>query len=358
MNLREQRQREFANIWLDSDGGILYLCPRFGKCRTAIYALQTYPSELSILIAYPDNKIKKSWQTEFELMDYDDYNVTYTTHLSLHKYKEIKYDVVIIDEIHLLSEAQILAAYELLKINKTVMGLTGTLSNESRGVLWTALNLRVLASYNIGQAIEEGIISDYEISIVTTPLDDDIRLPFGKQRITEKSRFKRLSYVIDQLQNEGKDTKFLRFTRMRVFQGSIAKVRKTKELLLKYKDERVLVFCGLTKVADNLGIPSHHSKSSKKSIFEDFVKGDIKHLAVCRIGNTGVTYTPLNRVIINYTDSNPENLTQKINRCMSMEYDNPDKKALITIVSTDEPTELAWIKRGLAFFDKSKIKYI
>ena len=70
------------------------------------------------------------------------------------------------------------------------------------------------------------------------------------------------------------------------------------------------------------------------------------------------TYKPLNKVIINYFDSNGENLAQKINRCMAMEYDNPDKKAKIYIISSTEDVELKWLKRALEFFDKSKIKYV
>lgn len=357
MNLREQRQREFANMWLESRGGILLLAPRFGKCRVAIHALQTYENT-HILIAYPDNKIKESWKNEFKLMGYDDGNVTYTTHLSLHKYKDIKYSVVILDEIHLLSEAQILAAYELLKINKCVMGLTGTMTNETRGTLWVALNLRVIANYPIEQAIKEGVVADYEINVITVPLNDGIMNRYGNNMLTEKQRFNRLTYVIDELQGQGKDVKFLRFTRMRVIQASVAKINKTRHLLNVHEDERILVFCGLVKAADSLGIPSYHSKSSEKKVFENFATGVGNHLAVVKIGNTGITYKPLNRVIINYTDSNPENLTQKINRCMSMEYNNPDKKALITIVSTNEDVELNWIKRGLSFFSPEKIKYI
>jgi hypothetical protein len=80
-------------------------------------------------------------------------------------------------------------------------------------------------------------------------------------------------------------------------------------------------------------------------------------MAVVKIGNTGVTYKPLNRVIINYFDSNAENLAQKINRCMAMEYDTPDKKAHIYIISSNEEVELKWLKKALEFFDKSKINY-
>jgi hypothetical protein len=118
------------------------------------------------------------------------------------------------------------------------------------------------------------------------------------------------------------------------------------------------VFCGVTKIADELGIPVYHSKAGDKQVFDDFASGVGNHLAVVKIGNTGVTYKPLNRVIINYFDSNGENLAQKINRCMAMEYDTPEKKAYIYIISSVEDVERKWLKRALEFFDKDKIKYI
>ena len=151
---------------------------------------------------------------------------------------------------------------------------------------------------------------------------------------------------------------FLRLARMRIIQNSIAKRNLTRRLLEKHKDERVLVFCGVTKIADELGIPVYHSKAGDKDVFENFAAGDGNHLAVVKIGNTGVTYKPLNRVIINYFDSNGENLAQKINRCMAMEYNTPDKKAHIYIVCSTEEVEKKWLKRALEFFDNDKIKYI
>lgn len=357
-DLRDLRQREFAEKWLQSRRGIMLISPRMGKTRIAIFALQTYNNNLSVLIVYPDNKIRKSWEDEFLIMGYDNKNITFTTYLSLHKYKDNRYDVVILDEIHLMSENQIVVCQELLKLNHCVMGLTGTLARDTRALLMTSLGLRVIAEYSIEQAIKEGVIADYEISVVTVPLDDKVLTRYGKNFLTEKNRFKRLTWVIDDAQKLGRDTKFLRFTRMRLIQSSIAKINKTRELIDEYKNERLLVFTGLTKVADSLQIPSYHSGSSDKSVFKDFVEGRIQYLAVCKIGNTGVTYTPLNRVIINYTDSNPQNLTQKINRCLSMEYDNPEKKGLIIIISSNEETELSWIRKGLSFFSKEKIKYL
>jgi hypothetical protein len=164
--------------------------------------------------------------------------------------------------------------------------------------------------------------------------------------------------VIEQLEKQGKDTMHLRLKRMRLIQGSIAKSNLTKAVLNKYTNERILVFCGTTNSADSLGIPSHHSKSPDKEGFKRFAEGEGNHMAVVKIGNTGVTYKPLNRVIINYFDSNAENLAQKINRCTAMEYNNPEKKAIIYIVCTNESVEEKWLNKALEFFDKNKIRVV
>ena len=358
MTIRDKRQKEFADVWMNHGKfGILNLCPRFGKIYTSINILEDLKPE-SILIAYPDNKIKDSWQSDFEDRGYDDSHVTYTTHLSLKKFADKKYDLIIIDEIHLLSEAQIEVCKDLLDINEHVLGLTGTLSSWTERTLEEQLDLHVIATYPIEKAIEEGVIVDYEIHVIRVPLDNTIMQDYKGKKKTEKKQFEALTWVINKLQNSGSDTMFMRLARMRLIQSSLAKVKATKTLLAKHADERVLVFCGVTKIADNLGIPSYHSKSTEKQLFEDFAEGKGNHLAVVKIGNTGVTYKPLDKVIINYFDSNAENLAQKINRCMAMEYNTPDKKAHIYIVSTTEPTELKWLSKALEFFDENKIKYI
>jgi superfamily II DNA or RNA helicase len=358
MTLRDKRQKEFADTWLKHGKyGILNLCPRFGKIRTSILALEQLKPK-SILIAYPDNKIRDSWKADFEDLGFDDSIVTYTTHLSLKKLVDYEYDIIIIDEIHLLSEAQIEACQDLFSNNACILGLTGTLSSWTERTLEEELDLHVLAHYPIEKAIDEGVIVDYEIHVIRVPLDNVTLQDYKGKMKTEKKQFDALTWVINKLQNSGSDTMFMRLARMRLIQSSLAKVKATRALLEKHANERVLVFCGVTKIADNLGIPSYHSKSTEKQLFEDFAEGKGNHLAVVKIGNTGVTYKPLDKVIINYFDSNAENLAQKINRCMAMEYNTPDKKAHIYIVSTTEPTELKWLQKALEFFDKDKIKYV
>ena len=357
LTLRDKRQKEFADVWMNKGKfGILNLCPRFGKIFTTINILEQLDDDINILIAYPDLKIKGAWEEDFKKRKYKNQNITYTTHLSIKKHTAGFYDLVILDEIHLLSEAQIEAVKELQCVS--VLGLTGTLSSHTEETLGLELKLPVLATYSIDQAIKEGVITDYQITVVGVPLDNKRNNDYKGKLKTEKQQFDSYGWVIDQLERKGQNTMFLRLARMRVIQNSLAKMEKTRALLEKHKDERVLVFCGLTSIADDLGIPVYHSKSGDKDVFDNFANGDGNHLAVVKIGNTGVTYKPLNRVIINYFDSNAENLAQKINRCMAMEYNTPDKKAHIYIVCTVEDVERKWLKKALEFFDKDKIKYL
>jgi len=358
MTIRDKRQKEFAQVWINHGRfGILNLCPRFGKIRTTIHILNELQSD-QILIAYPDNKIKQSWIDEFELMGYKNNNITYTTHRSINKYIDV-YDLVIIDEIHLLSPNQRRSCEELILSNSNVLGLTGTLSKWTKKDLQMELGLQVMAEYPIEKAIEEGVIADYEITVIQVPLDNTVVQTYTKKNIrkTELQQFQFLSGMINKMMYSGANTMFHRLARMRIIQNSVAKLNKTKQILQDNPDERILVFCGITKVADSLGIPSYHSKSKDKEALQRFAEGEGNHMAVVKIGNTGVTYKPLNKVIINYFDSNAENLAQKINRCMAMEYNTPDKKSHITIISSKQSVEEKWLKKALEFFDKSKIKY-
>lgn len=355
-SLRDKRQQEFADVWLNNDKfGILNLCPRFGKIYTTINILEKMPKDISILIAYPDLKIKAAWEEDFKTRKYKNPNITYTTHLSIKKHTESHFDLVVLDEIHLLSEAQIEAVKELKYTH--MLGLTGTLARMTEETLGLELGLPVLATYPIEQAIKENVIADYEITVVHVMLDDKRKNNYKGKWKTEKKQFDAYGWAINQLDLRGQNAMFLRLARMRIIQNSVAKMEKTRALLAKHKDERVLVFCGVTAIADQLGIPVYHSKAGDKQVFEDFAAGKGNHLAVVKIGNTGVTYKPLNRVIINYFDSNAENLAQKINRCMAMEYNTPDKKAHIYIVCSAEEVERKWLRKALEFFDKDKIVY-
>lgn len=356
MTLRNQRQNEFADKWIrEGENGILNLFVRFGKIRTSINIFKKINAS-NILISYPDNKIKQSWIDEFKELEFDYSEVTFTNHRSLNKYIEDIFDIVVLDEVHTLSDVQIKIVKEMKLANPKILGLTGTLSKWTERTLKYELGLKPIVKYEVDQAIEEGVVSDYEIFIIEVPMDNTVIQNFGKsKKSTESKRLSSLKWVCDKLEQEEKNNFFMKLKIMDIFQNSLAKKRKVQSLLMKHKTERVLVFCGSKRFSEDLGIPYHHSSSNNAPEFVDFASGKGNHMAVIRIGSSGVTFKPLNLVIINAIDSNPENMTQKIGRCLAIENNNPDKKSKIYIPVTPNSLEDEWLQKSLVFFDKKKI---
>ena len=360
MNFRDQLQEQWANIFVNSSGqSILHLCPRSGKIRTSIRIFCKVQRLLNkkpkILIAYPDKNIQQSWENDFQAVGYTNPNVEYVTHVSLGKVKNNSYDIIVCDEIHLLSENQRYNFADLMSKNqdKFILGLTGTLSSKTKTELFLGLGLPVSAEYTLDEAINDGIISDYRINIIKTELDDNVIVDKTKKR-TEKQKYRAISWVID---NKGQSL-FLSLSRMRIIHNSLAKINKTTQLLTSLKGKRVLVFCANNKVAKALGCKVHTTKFKDQDEYEKFIGDTSKHnhYAVCKIGNTGVSYKSLDHIVVNAFDSNSENLTQRI--CRSLILDAKGKISNIYIISSTEKAELRWLEKSLEFFDKNKIKYL
>lgn len=357
---RDLLQDEFSDEFINKGfKGLAYLCPRFGKIKFSLNLLNTKDS---VIIAYPETNIKNSWQTDIKKWKFKGKKIKYTTYLSFKKLKD-KCDVLILDEVHLISQAQMLAIAEYIKQHKIekIIGLTGTLAKETESDLLQTLGLPVLVKYSIEQAISDGVITDYKIEVRTTPLSitKDIKVKWsgGEFMTSEKASFDYISNKIAAGQAP-KKLKMLRLLRMGMIKKSKSKIELTKSVLNELKDKRVLVFTGLIDVADSLGIDSHHSAKFDDKIAKDFISGKTNQLAVVKQLNTGITFKSLNTAIINFFDSNAENMAQKISRITCMEYDTPDKLAHVVIITSDEKVELQWLNKALSFFDPSKIEYI
>lgn len=356
MNIRETRQEEAIHSFLfNSDQrSIINACPRFGKIRVAIGIMQKMNVH-KVLILMPRNDIWAGWENDFKDTGFNPI-VQKSTFASIGKLKNEGWDLVIIDEPHELSINQQTKLSPIIKNTKT-LGLTGTLTQKTRFELYDNLDLDVCYKYTISQGVEEGILTDYQIVIHTVKLDNKkIQYTSSKGKsYTEKGYFDVYTYV----RNNAKMKHFIDMKLINIIQNSHSKRMKTIELLGKFSNERVLVFCGVTNVADNLGIPVYHSKRKEEEIFNSFRNGiKYNHLATIKMMQAGITILPINKGVINYMSGNPEDSAQKICRFLGLEYSNPDKKADIHIISTDEQFELSRLKTGLLFFDNNKINYL
>jgi len=334
--------------------GYLDLAMRFGKCRTTIEVLKkVIPPHGTVLIAYPDNKLKETWETECELWNYNNPNITYVNFSSLKKYTGYSFDMFVIDEFHSCSENEKELAEVIIEGCDRTLCLSGTVSDDTK-FEW---GIPEIASYSTADGIRDGILADYQITVHKVSLDDSIKIADkkGKEK-TEKKRYADYSFVIERLKREGANFMHLALSRNRLSQSSIGKMNHLKSMLENMQDKRVLIFTGLADVADKVECHSYHSKSKNDSAYTGFQNKQHNHLALAAMGKVGVTYKDLDSVILLNFTYNAEESSQILNRAIKLDYQG--KIADLHILCLNEPPELKKIKESLSMLDQSKIKYL
>jgi hypothetical protein len=358
MTKQNELQKEFVDKGLTffrlHDRGYYNLAMRFGKCKTTIDLLQRlFEYDCTVLIAYPDNKLKQTWIDECKLWGYDNPNITHVNFSSLSKHEEDCFDFFIIDEFHSASDNENTICHFIMDNCKYTLGLSGTISDDTKSQ-W---DLEEIASYTTNQGIQDGILADYKITVHMVNLDNTVKTidKKGKAR-TEKQRYDGYTWVIDKLKKEGANFMHLALSRNRLSLTSLGKINHVKKLLGKLSDKRVLVFTGQTAAADNLGIPSYHSKSKDESAYLGFQNKQHNHLALAAMGKVGVTYRELDSVILLNFTYNAEESSQILNRAIKLDYQG--KVADLHIICLNEKAEIKKIKESLSMLDQSKIKFV
>lgn len=361
MNLKQTEIQEIyinkaVEFFKKNRRGYLDLAPRFGKVRTSYETLKRLGLEkVNTIICYPDNKIKEEWTNQAVTWKYSNSNVEYVNFSSLKKYVNSKPKVFIIDEFHATSPNERDLCHQIMTNDEDTLTicLSGSVSKETESE-W---GLPCIAQYTTEQGIEDGILAPYNITVHLVPLDTKVKTKNKKGRfLTEKQKYDNYGFVISKMVREGKNSLHLSLTRNRLALSSIGKKNYTLNLLKQLKDKRLIIFTGLADIADNLGIPSYHSKSENDQNYLDFKSGKINHLALAAMGKMGVDFPKLNSVILYNFNYNKEESKQILNRCMKLDY--TDKIADLHVICLNEEPELKKVRESLSMLDKSKVKYI
>lgn len=360
MDLRNKYQEDWSNKFitlcnLGNTKGIFHIFQRVGKIRTTLLTIDKLNlKNPKILVTYPDNSIKDSWLTDIEKFGFQHLNITYCNHASLDKYIDEKWDVLVKDEIHSInSDERIKYSKQLIDNTKYVIGLSGTISDNKRKELKSLFDLRVIIDYTKEEAIEDGIVADYEIEVRIVNLDNTIKTKNSKGKlVTEAERYRAYSWLID----NKRGGEMIIFSRNRLLQQSIAKKKEILKCLQEFKNQRVIVFTGFNNSAESLEIPYYHSKCKNTESLDDFNSGKYNHLALSVKGQVGVTYKNLDIVILsNFVTDSAKN-EQGLTRSSIKDYGSKVSKFIIICTNTE--SELKKLKKTLQEFDIKKIKYI
>lgn len=336
--------------------GVINVCPRVGKSKIILDSLRHKQSK--ILVSVPLNDIIDSWKAEIQKWGGGSNTFKIVNKRNLND-EDLKWaDHVVCDEIHDLSDNQ---RQTLAPYSDKIIGLSGSINEFTELNLYSSFGLVPIYTYTIEQGIKDGIISNFEIKVVTCQLSmtDKVTVTTKQKKYsqTEHQRYISLTALYEQARRAawenprknnwkmacaGKRSNFL-YT-------CPSKVNIAKKIVDSV--DRCLIFTTRISVARKLA-DAHTSKDFGN--YERFVNGEIDKLAVAQKLSMGVTIPNLKIGVFHQIQSNNESAVQKVLRMCNLE---DDRVAQIYICMYTNTVDEMWVRKALKLFPKSKISYL
>lgn len=361
--------------------GLLAMATGVGKSRVAINAIVDLYLNWSmvipnpkILLVVPTEKLRdNNWEEEFKKWGE---STTYSglqrsCYASINKYKDEVFDLVLLDEVHSLTEYN--SQFFTSNSVRTLLALSATppdaKAKEGTDVekvkLFKQFRIKTDFYYPLDQARKDGLVANYEIWVVQTMLDAKDKYieagPKAKRFYqTELERYKFLSKMIQKfaIMKNYVMVKVKSLERMRLIANSKEKLDVCKRLLEKCKGNRILVFGGSIDQIEKL-MPGqvYHSKSGKAghTYLEQFMKEEVDVCGTVAAANEGLNIPNLDIGLIAQISSDSRALVQRIGRIIRW---RPNHTSYIFIVLAVGTQDEKWLEAAFEGMDKSLIKYI
>lgn len=358
MTKTEIQEKIINTIIQNNCRGIVLSSVRSGKTRILLKTIERYFKDKNpkVLVLYPNIDIKLSWEKECEIINYFP-DITYCTFASIAKIVDEKWDIVIIDEAHLLGEEnQLPLAGKLAENTNHIIFASGTYNKDTLSDIKFYTKLNLIVNYPTSEAIKDGIVSDFTVHVHRYNLDNSRIIQFGKVKkwnSTEKKECNRLGNRI--LKLSGQQKMFASLERMRFINSCNSLIEKVNKWISENKNERFILFSSDEKTGLKYNLPMFNSKSKDDSVLKDFQSGKINQLCLLKKASAGVTFPNLQNILITAINSNGENLEQMIGRSLLKDCENSSN---IHIFVSNEQFQLKWLNSSLENIDNSKIKYI
>ena len=369
MTNKDKIQRTGVDLVHKANGhGIIEAATGVGKSKIAIDYLVKLNKELGGLRALwvvPSEKLRdidvpaefSKWH-QTELFK----SVTPICYHSLHKITEDVYDIVILDEIHKITDLRSEFFFENNNRIDRVLGLTATRPKEQvKQDIIDRLEMPIIFSIMIEEAREENLISDYDITVVYVPIGDipvEVATKKKKYTTTERKRYLGLSKVIAMYYDEGRTPpKNIILGRMSFIYGLKSKAYAAISLIKGLEEGiRTLVFTKRIEICDFIvgKENAHHSKAKSKA-YQRFLEGESDLLGVVDTINEGVNLPDVDCVIIEQLNSQAREFIQRIGR--GLRYREGHQTKIYIIVSKGTQDE-QWMREAIEQIPQDKIKYV
>lgn len=411
---KDIKQQQAYKAWVKNNyKGLIAGCTGFGKSKLGTWAAKHVardptPEEVEVwgnkwgkvLLIVPTEELRdKDWVDEFTKWDMKDVLekcVTAICYASLDKVDCRDYQVVIFDEFHHMTKR----LYEKCMIEQAAAGGTRVLmlsatppkgkKEATKKMIMDKLG-GIVYSIGLDEGAELGLVSDYRITVIEIPLDDqDKYIEAGKKgakfMTTEAKTHEHLMKTLTKMRitvdmginletreplddaEQAAAAKALFFFELK-YNNFIYNLKSKetvgKQILAKMKEKgRTLVFAGSIAQCENLcGEVVYHSKlkeSKKEGLRRDkwlqmFRNKEIGYLGAVDALNEGVNIPEVQYELILQCDSNPRKLSQRVGRGVRFAVGHVGK--IFILVAKDTADE-NWTNKALAPFDKDKITRI
>lgn len=353
-----------ANRW-----GLICMATGVGKSKTAIDAIRSlvgYRASAKVLIVVPTAKLRdKTWKEEFTAWgaeDIWDKHVDKICYASLSKQMGCHYDFVVFDEVHNLTEKS--ADFMLYNQIDHCMALTATPpKNSFKQMLLQKFKLQLVYGITLDDAVELGVVSPYEITVIQTELEKvkrniEVKTKTKKFFTTEFNNYAYYAKIenSEDPKDIGRVGKFFYINRMRFIYNLISKIEAAEWLLKNIipLNRRTLIFCGSISHADRLCVHSFHSKSGSNG-FDEFVEERVNRLACVEALNEGQNIPNVDIAFIEQLNSNGLDLIQRIGRILRFRVGHVGRIVILCVKGT---VDAKWTIDALAGLDKNKIRWV
>lgn len=235
---------------------------------------------------------------------------------SAHKYKGKHYDLVLADEF----DAALTDKYIRVFYNNTFkykILVSATLDSQKKRLAAKIAPIIMQRTFN--DMVKTKVLNKVKYTFVTynlTPIENIEYLSFNKQFV----------HLLNEPSTKYRELRLnrLQIERKQFICGLQSSVTVTKWLLerLRRHNEKILIFCGLTKEADNVCKYSYHSNNENNDNLNNFNTGIIKELAVADKLDRGVNLVDVKHIIHKSIGRSKTKLTQRTGRGMRLNIDD------------------------------------
>jgi len=352
---REDIQKEALDATIGKHKCSIVLGTGVGKTLVGLKHMEQNTTPLMrTLVVAPKKSIFQSWKDDAETFNMQKQlnRITFTTYLSLNKHNPGDFDAVYLDEAHSLLDSH----RGFLQLYKgKILGLTGTppkYKDSEKGKLVQEF-CPVVYTFKADEAIENGILNDYQIIVHELELDTAKNYAVDmKTKSFTTSEQLNYNYWSNRIDIGSGPAHILRVMRMKAMMEYPSK-EKYAGTLFKSIQNKCILFANTQVQADKLCAHSYHSNNSNsEENLELFKAGSINKLSTVMQLNEGVNIAELKQGIIMHAYGNERKASQRIGRLLRL---NPDDKAVVHILCYMGTVDEKWCKEALEGFDQSKI---